>query len=102
MNTIILAIVAVLAPFVCGLLAGELAKFNGFLNKLRAPIPALIGVVVAFGLSALSQWLGVALPGDLAGLNQDVLVALLTALAQFFVPVTAALKGVRARMGLKR
>ena len=101
MSGIILAVVAVIAPFVAGFLAGELSKFNAFINGLPTPFPALIGVGVAFGLAALAQFLGVALPGDLAGLTQDVIAAVLVAIAHLFFPTAVALKSGRVRMGLR-
>ena len=101
MNPIILAVIGVLIPFAAGFLATEIAKGALWVNALPAPLPQVIGVVVTFLLAALANFLGFSLPADLGGLNQDVIAAILTALAQMLFPVTTALAAARARKGLK-
>jgi len=101
-NSIILALLGVVIPVIAGFLAKELALFNSAINKLPAPFPTLIAVVVAFGASALSQAVGLVLPGDLAGFSQDVIAAILTAVSQILVHAPAALQGVRFARGLEK
>jgi hypothetical protein len=102
LNSIILAILAVVIPVIAGFVAKELALFNGAINRLPAPIPAIIGVAISFGLAQLAQIVGFALPGDLSGLTQDVIAAILTAVAQMLVPVQAALQSARFDRKLER
>jgi hypothetical protein len=100
-NNIISQLLMVLVPVVAGFFATEIGKGAAWINALPAPLPQLIGVAVAFVLGWLSQLLGFVLPADLAGLNQDVIVAALTALVQILFPVQAAMGRARLAKGLK-
>lgn len=102
MSPLITALLAVLVPIAAGWLAKEVALLNEKINSLGAPFPALIAIGVSFALSAVSQKLGVSLPGDLAGLNQDAISALLMAAVAYFTHQSVALKAKRAFRGLKR
>ena len=101
MNPIIAAILGVLVPFAVAFLVVEIAKANTFVNNLGAPWTQIAMILIAAGLSFLSQKLGVVLPADLAGFNAESLTALLTLLIQALFPVTASLKAARVRAGLK-
>jgi len=101
-NSIILALLGVVIPVVAGFLAKEVALFNAKINALPGLFSALIAVAVSYGASALAGVLGFALPGSLAGFDQNVIVAILTAVSQILVHAPAALQAKRFAKGLKK
>ena len=101
MNPIIAAVLGVLVPFAVAFLVVEVAKANAFVNNLGAPWTQIATILIAAGLSLVSQKLGVVFPTDLAGFNAETITALLTLLVQTLFPVAAAMKASRVRAGLK-
>jgi hypothetical protein len=100
MNSIILQILAVVIPVIAGFIGKELSMFTDFVNGLPAVVQGLIAVAVAFGASALAGVLGISLPGDLAGFDQNVIAAILTAAAQLLLGVPAAAQRARLARGM--
>jgi hypothetical protein len=98
--SLIAALLAVIVPVAAGFIAKELGLANGVINKLPAPFPALIAVVVAYLASVASQALGIVLPGDLAGFDQNVIASALSVLVSLITHTSVALKAHRASRGL--
>lgn len=101
MNPIIAAVLGVLIPFAVAFIVVEVAKANTFVNNLGTPWTQIATILIAAGLSWVSQKLGVVLPTDLAGFNAETITALLTLLVQTLFPVASTLKAGRVAQGLK-
>lgn len=95
MGSLIAAILAVVIPVAAGFAAKEIAALNDKINALPGPIPSLIGVVVAFLASVLSQKLGIVLPGALAGFDQNVIASILSAVVALLTHTSAVLAAYR-------
>lgn len=100
MSSLIAALLAVIVPVAAGFIAKEIALANGAFNKLPAPFPALIAVVVAFLASVAGQALGIVLPVDLAGFDQNVIAAALSVIVSLITHTSVALKASRQARGL--
>lgn len=97
MGSLLAAILAVVVPTVAGFVAKLIAEANEYVAALPGPIPSLIGVVVAFLASVASQKLGVVLPGTLAGFDQNVIAAALSALVALLLHTNGVVQARRAR-----
>lgn len=97
MSSLIAAILAVVIPVAAGFVAKLVAEANEYVSRLPSPFPSLIGVVVAFLASVVSQKLGVVLPGTLAGFDQNVIAAALSALVALLLHTNGVVQARRAR-----
>jgi uncharacterized membrane protein YeaQ/YmgE (transglycosylase-associated protein family) len=95
--SLIAAILAVVVPVAAGFVAKLIAEANEYVANLPGPLPSLIGVVVAFLASVVSQKLGVVLPGSLAGFDQNVIAAALSAVVALILHTNTAVQASRAR-----
>ena len=93
--SIIAALLAVVIPPVAGFIAKEIALAAGYISGESVLVQGLVSVVVGYLASLLSGVVGFALPGTLAGFDQNVIAAVLSA-------VVALLTHTSSQLALKR
>lgn len=98
-SPILAALLAIVIPPLAGFIAKEIALANAAIGEyVKSPfVQALIGVVVGYLTSLLSGVVGFSLPGSLAGFDQNVIAAVLTALVALLTHTSSTLAVRRLR-----